>query len=53
LAGSLGAALLQQYFAHGWAKRLAGSRVVEFSAQGEAQFRASLLRMAEFQSALT
>lgn len=39
LAGTLGAALLDYCFARGWAKRLPGSRVVQFSAAGERAFR--------------
>lgn len=35
LAGSLGAALLAHCFAHGWARRVEGSRVVAFTAPGE------------------
>jgi DNA-binding transcriptional ArsR family regulator len=38
LAGALGAALLARIFAQGWAKRVAGSRVVAFSARGEKAF---------------
>jgi DNA-binding transcriptional ArsR family regulator len=39
LAGALGAALLEQCYALGWAKRVAGTRVVHFSAAGERAFR--------------
>lgn len=35
LAGSLGTALLERFFELGWAKRIAGSRVIEFSGAGE------------------
>lgn len=42
LGGALGAALLQHYFAQGWAKRVPDSRVVEFSAHGEEHFRQSM-----------
>lgn len=38
LAGKLGAALLQRFFALGWARRDKDSRVVTFSADGERQF---------------
>jgi DNA-binding transcriptional ArsR family regulator len=38
LAGSVGAALLDRFYALGWAKREAGSRVVRFSAAGERAF---------------
>ncbi len=38
LAGSLGAALLQQVFASGWAERVPGTRVVRFTPRGEAAF---------------
>ncbi|MEX3008584.1 ArsR/SmtB family transcription factor [Hoeflea sp. TYP-13] len=38
LAGSLGTALLDQFYALGWAKRIKGSRVVSFSEQGERSF---------------
>ncbi|TRW98435.1 helix-turn-helix transcriptional regulator [Paracoccus sp. M683] len=41
LAGSLGRALLARIEALGWAKRQPGSRVILFSRQGEAAFRAS------------
>ena len=39
LAGSLGAALLERIFAFGWAARLEGSRVVQFTPRGEVAFR--------------
>jgi hypothetical protein len=39
LAGALGAALLRRCFELGWARRVKGSRVVHFSASGEAAFR--------------
>ncbi len=39
LAGALGAALLQSCYALGWARRLKGSRVVNFSTAGEKQLR--------------
>lgn len=35
LAGSLGTALLEHFYELGWAKRIADSRVIEFSATGE------------------
>jgi DNA-binding transcriptional ArsR family regulator len=35
LAGSLGTAFLEKFYELGWAKRLEGSRVIEFSANGE------------------
>ncbi|BBK33803.1 DNA-binding transcriptional ArsR family regulator [Stella humosa] len=38
LAGALGAAILSQLFALGWARRVPESRLVEFSASGRAQF---------------
>ncbi len=38
LAGSLGAAFLNRFSELGWAERLAGSRVVQFSATGEKRF---------------
>ena len=38
LAGSLGAAFLNRFRELGWAERLAGSRIVEFSTSGEKQF---------------
>ena len=38
LAGALGAAILDQLTAKGWARRLPGSRVVSFSPAGEAAF---------------
>jgi DNA-binding transcriptional ArsR family regulator len=40
LAGALGAALLDRIYALGWARRRSGSRVVDFSREGEAQFHA-------------
>ena len=39
LAGALGAALMQRCFALRWARRVANSRVVAFTAQGEREFR--------------
>lgn len=39
LAGAAGAALLQAFYAKGWAKRRSGTRVVEFSRAGETAFR--------------
>jgi DNA-binding transcriptional ArsR family regulator len=39
LAGSLGAGLLDAFYAKGWAKRRSGTRVVEFSRAGETAFR--------------
>ena len=44
LAGSLGRALLTHIEAVGWARRDAATRVVTFSAKGEKQFEAQLLR---------
>jgi DNA-binding transcriptional ArsR family regulator len=41
LAGALGAALLERLYALGWAKRVSGTRVVSFSPEGLAQFRAA------------
>ena len=46
LAGSLGTALLEFCYRNGWAKPAPGSRVVQFSAEGEAQFRKMLSRTA-------
>ena len=43
LAGALGKALLDQVFARGWARRVAGARVVVFSAPGLAAFEAALI----------
>ncbi len=43
LAGALGAALLDQIFARGWATRAPGSRVVEVSPAGEATLRQAFL----------
>jgi DNA-binding transcriptional ArsR family regulator len=39
LAGALGAALLRRAFDLGWARRVKGSRIVNFSASGERAFR--------------
>ena len=39
LAGSVGAALLARFYELGWAKRVEGTRVVQFSAKGEAALR--------------
>ena len=39
LAGRVGAALLDRLYELGWAKRRKGSRVVDFSARGEREFR--------------
>lgn len=44
LAGAIGAAILTQIFARGWAKRLDGTRSVRFSAKGESEFARVLLR---------
>ncbi len=38
LAGSLGSAFLERFYALKWARRIEGSRVVEFSPKGEKQF---------------
>jgi hypothetical protein len=40
LAGTLGTALLDRFQALGWARRVPGSRVMAFSADGEAALRA-------------
>jgi DNA-binding transcriptional ArsR family regulator len=40
LAGSLGAALLSRFHALGWSHRVAGTRIVAFSAVGREQFAA-------------
>ncbi|MEM7171181.1 MAG: winged helix-turn-helix domain-containing protein [Pseudomonadota bacterium] len=39
LAGSLGIALLDRFYDLGWAKRIEGTRIVQFSKTGEARFR--------------
>ena len=39
LAGTLGEALLARFIELGWARRVQGSRVVSFSAEGEARLR--------------
>ncbi len=39
LAGTLGAALLSHMQEKGWARRVAGSRVIAFTPRGETQFR--------------
>ena len=39
LAGRAGAALLQRCYELGWAKRRRGTRIVDFSAEGEREFR--------------
>ncbi|WP_336079778.1 helix-turn-helix domain-containing protein [Thalassospira sp. CH_XMU1448-2] len=39
LAGSFGAALLDRFYDLGWARRVAESRIVRFSREGERQFR--------------
>lgn len=38
LAGGLGVALLDRFFTLGWAKRLEGTRIVEFTRKGETKF---------------
>jgi len=38
LAGALGAAFLQRFYELGWASRIEGTRIVEFSAAGRAAF---------------
>ncbi len=43
LAGAYGAALLEHCFSKKWAKRVEGSRVVQFSKRGELQFRSELI----------
>ena len=40
LAGTLGAALLEKCYDEGWAKRMKGTRVVQFTPAGERAFRA-------------
>jgi DNA-binding transcriptional ArsR family regulator len=40
LAGALGAALIDQCFSRRWARRARDSRIVQFTAHGERQFRA-------------
>lgn len=40
LGGSLGAALLEAFFTNGWARRIEETRVVQFTLQGEHEFRA-------------
>ncbi|WP_020591668.1 ArsR/SmtB family transcription factor [Kiloniella laminariae] len=39
LAGSLGTALLEHFYHKGWAKRIEGQRIVEFSRPGEFSFQ--------------
>jgi len=39
LAGRAGAALLARCYAVGWARRRADSRIVDFTAAGESEFR--------------
>ena len=39
LAGSLGTAFLERFYDLNWAKRVRGSRVIEFSTKGEKQLR--------------
>ena len=39
LAGALGSALLDRIFERGWAKRVKGARIVEFSRSGERAFK--------------
>src|SRR5262245_8651852 len=41
LAGSLGAALLQRLLALGWARRIEGTRIVQFTPPGERAFHAA------------
>ncbi|MDQ2930271.1 MAG: helix-turn-helix domain-containing protein [Gemmatimonadota bacterium] len=43
LAGALGAALLERFFARKWATRARGTRVVHFSAIGERALRSSFM----------
>lgn len=45
LAGAMGAGLLARIYALGWARRLEGSRIVQFSAPGLAAFEAVFGRM--------
>jgi DNA-binding transcriptional ArsR family regulator len=40
LAGALGTALLQRLFALGWARRVEGTRIVQFTPPGERKFQA-------------
>ena len=40
LAGALGAALLSRFYELGWAKRIDGTRILEFSRAGETAFSA-------------
>lgn len=40
LAGYVGTALLERFVALGWARKVAGSRVVEFTSSGEQELRA-------------
>jgi DNA-binding transcriptional ArsR family regulator len=42
LAGQLGTALLERFLLLGWARRVPGSRVLAFTAEGEAKLRAWL-----------
>jgi DNA-binding transcriptional ArsR family regulator len=44
LAGALGAALLQRLFALGWARRVEGARVVQFTPPGERAFQGLFAR---------
>jgi hypothetical protein len=46
LAGALGAALLDRFFALRWAARQKGTRVVVFSAIGERALRAKFVHRA-------
>jgi len=45
LAGAMGAGLLARIYALGWARRLEGSRIVQFSAPGLAAFEGVFGRM--------
>ncbi len=39
LAGSIGTAFLEHFYHQGWARRISGSRVVDFNQKGEAEFK--------------
>lgn len=53
LAGAWGAALLQRLFALGWARRVAGTRVVQFTPQGERAFEAAFAPTTDVQRVAT
>jgi hypothetical protein len=52
LAGSLGAALLSRFHALGWSHRVAGTRIVAFSAVGREQFAAEFTQESVRKSSL-